>query len=192
MLNAPSALTDISSLTKSSEVTLPEDDEYDEDAQMHDAVDFSFTGGAAVVNDAQHGIPQDHDSDEDDNNDQDDIEDNDEVPSASGSEFSAGSEDVKKREKEDDALEQERLDNLSKNMANGQYHANNENHHSARTKYEHADADGRGAGGRNKAGAPKGVSVINDAELDPDLYGLRRSVGRHLTRTCRLASGLIS
>lgn len=95
----------------------------------------------------------------------------DEEREASGSEFSAGnSEDVKKREEEDEEMEEERLNAISSSTTNAA--AVNGNGHAGPSGAS-SSRNGYAASGRH---ANPAVSITQDAEMDPDLYGLRRSV----------------
>jgi hypothetical protein len=97
--------------------------------------------------------------------DQEDEEDDEEEEDpASGSEFSAGSEDVARQEKEDRAFDEERLDHIAGNaVPAGRDRLNQQ----------------RGVREDSQTSQPRGKADITmDAELDPDLYGLRRSVSK--------------
>ena len=93
-----------------------------------------------------------HESDEDAD------ENNENGARASGSEFSAGSADLQKREEEDEAMEHnEGLDSSTSGPSRIQ------------GGYAASAFDESSAGPLHK-------SIVDVAELDPDLYGLRRSV----------------
>lgn len=108
----------------------------------------------------------------DENDEEDKEEQEEEEEPASGSEFSAGSEDVKKREEEDEQLEQERL-----NAINGSANTNGINGHAGSSAATAAaSSSSRNGSYIHKQATALSASITQDAELDPDLYGLRRSV----------------
>ena len=180
-----SALTDISSspVDPREVVARLEQEEEDEEEISKNGTslpDISMAGG-----DEQDNFNESNE----DNNDDDEDEDGEDVPSASGSEFSAGSDDIKAREKEDDVLERERLDHLSTSTSlgngngNGQisFHYTNDGsgllRENGRDKGDNSRLSGEGSKQKSSGGGR--MSVLNDAELDPDLYGLRRSVSNY-------------
>lgn len=104
-------------------------------------------------------VDADGDHDEEAPESEEDARGNIEVDApASGSEFSAGSADMQKRDEEDEAM----VHDVSVNSStSGPSHM----------QYSASAYDESSAGPVNR-------SIVDVAELDPDLYGLRRSVSR--------------
>lgn len=145
-INATRALTDIPSIVSDVAEGMVRQDE-----------------GAAPDEDAMSVDGQNNGAEED--QDDDDEDEEEEEDPASGSEFSAGSADIARQEKEDRAFDAERLDHIAGNATSGRDHHNQQ----------------RGFREDSQTSQPRGRGDITmDAELDPDLYGLRRSVSKML------------